>query len=75
MVVALSFSTKTPPRRRDRIWKLEKLVSQIGKKGRWCGSTPKWTTANSIVCYDSLFFSDTNMKLKRPALDIDTGDR
>ena len=53
----------------DNIQRLDTLST----RGRWCGyQQGDWTTDNSIISYDSIFFADTNMDVSSP-LDINTG--
>ena len=50
------------------------MLAKITTKGKFCATRNIWTTANSIVTYDNLTFSETNMEgVTQPPLDIDTG--
>ena len=53
----------------DNIQRLDTLST----RGRWCGYQNEWSTDNSIITYDSYFFTDTNMDVSVTPLDITTG--
>ena len=52
----------------DNIQRLDTLST----RGRWCGYQDEWT-ADSIITYDSIFFTDTNMDVSVTPLDINSG--
>ena len=50
------------------------MLAKITTKGKFCATRDLWTTANSIVTYDNLTFSETNMDdVRNPPLDKDRG--
>ena len=53
----------------DNIKKLE----SVSTHGKWCGYQNDWTTANSIITYDSLKYSSSNMNVSTP-FNINTGN-
>ena len=53
----------------DNIQRLDTLST----RGRWCGYKYEWSTDNSIITYDSYFFTDTNMNVSGTPLDINSG--
>ena len=53
----------------DNIQRLDTLST----RGRWCGYQDGWSADNSIITYDSYFFTDTNMNVSVTPLDITTG--
>ena len=49
-------------------------IQSLGLRGAWCGHKESWTTDNSIITYERLTFSDTNMNVTTGTpLDINTG--
>ena len=55
---------------------IESLSSQIdslGARGHWCGYQYSWDTAYSIINYDKLTLSDSNMNITGTPLDTKTG--
>ena len=54
----------------DNIQRLDTLST----RGRWCGYQDGWSADNSIITYDSYFFTDTNMNVSVTPLDITTGN-
>ena len=48
-------------------------LDTLSTRGRWCGYQDEWTADNSIITYDSYFFTDTNMNVSVTPLDITTG--
>ena len=51
------------------------LIQSLGLRGAWCGHQVSWTTDNSIITYERLTFSDTNMNgTTVTPLDINTGN-
>ena len=42
-----------------------KRLDTLSTRGRWCGYKNDWTADNSIITYDSYFFTDTNMNVSR----------
>ena len=51
----------------------DSLIQSLGMRGTWCGHQDIWTTDNSIITYDKLTLSDTNMNFTGTPLDINTG--
>ena len=49
-------------------------IQSLGLRGAWCGHKETWTTDNSLITYDTLTFSDTNMNITGTPLDINTGN-
>ena len=50
------------------------MLAKITTKGKFCATRHLWETADSIVTYDNITFSETNMDdVRNPPLDIDTG--
>ena len=53
----------------DNVQRLDTLST----RGRWCGYKYDWSTANSIISYDSITFEETNLNVSVTPLDINTG--
>ena len=53
---------------------LEDDVGNLSILGRWCGShNDNWREDNAVITYDKMLFSNTNMNISEPPLDINTG--
>ena len=52
----------------------ETQIRELSVQGRWCGShNDNWREDNSVITYDKMIFSSTNMNIPGTPLDIDTG--
>ena len=50
----------------------ENLIKSLATRGTWCATKGSWKK-NSIITYDRLIFSDSNMDITGPPLNINTG--
>ena len=54
---------------------MKKKIESLGTRGSWCGFLENhWRTNDGTITYDHLSYSDTNMKISGPALDIKSGN-
>ena len=51
----------------------ETKLKAVSTHGKWCGYQDGWNTANSIITYDSLKYSSSNMNISSPLI-LSTGD-
>ena len=51
-----------------------KKLKSVSTHGKWCGYQSQWNTANSIITYDSLKYSSSNMNIRTP-LNINRGNK
>ena len=57
------------------ITNLAEDVVSFSTKGSWCASRDHWNTRGSVITFDRLTFSESNMNITGPPLDIDTGNK
>lgn len=48
-------------------------ITSLVTRGTWCAYKYRWNTSDSIITYEDLTYSDSNMNITETPLDISTG--
>ena len=59
----------------DDVERNSAIITNQATRGSWCAFKLEWTTGYSIITYDYLTFSDTNMEITETPLNSNTGDK